>query len=166
MIQNCSEQILEDVVRVDLVKASLCDLPIPFNIKVQEMAGTKVVDGQTVDRIGAASLSLAYSVQDGDDGEIDSTPVLKQSEKRQTAGIVVTHDLQVPVTAGFQATRTAVAEMQEEDFHVVLTTGEGERYLCYALPNTSQVALDEQGVNQQMTVKITVQSVSHVVRLT
>ena len=74
MIQNCSEQILEDVVRVDLVKASLCDLPIPFNIKAQEMAGTKVVDEQTVDRIGAASLSLAYSVQDGDDGELAFQP--------------------------------------------------------------------------------------------
>lgn len=166
MIQNCSEQILDDVVRVDVVLASLCDLPVPFKVKLTEMAGTKTVSGQTVDRIGAPGLSIAYSVQDGDDGEMESAPSLKQTEKQQAMGIVVSHDLQVPVTAGFEATKIAVQGLQTRHFHVVLTTDDGTRYLLYSLPGSSLLLLDEQEVNQKATVKLTLQSMSHVVKLT
>ena len=167
MIQDCNEQILNDVVRVDLVPAELCDLAVPFQVSgLTEMSGTKNQGGQQVSRIGAAALSLAYSVTDGDDGEIDSAPTLKQSEKRQAAGIVVSHDLQVPVTAGFEATRIAVNALNTKDFHALLTTDDGTKYLCYALPNTSSVLLDEQGIDSQSTVKVTLQSMSHVIRLT
>ena len=166
MIQNCNEQILDDVVRVDVVLASLCDLPVPFNVRLTEMVCTKVVEGQTVDRIGAPGLSIAYNVQDGDDGEMESAPTLKQTDKQQAAGIVVAHDLQVPVTAGFEATRVAVEGLQTRHFHVVLTTQDGTRYLLYSLPNTSLLLLDEQDLNQKATVKLTLQSMSHVVRLT
>ena len=166
MIQNCNDQTLDDVVRVDVVLASLCDFPIPFKVKLTEMAGTKVVDGQTVDRIGTPGLSLAYSVQDGDDGEMDSAPSLKQTEKIQALGIVVSHDLQVPVTAGFEATKIAVGGLQTRHFHVVLTTDDGTRYLLYSLPGSSLLLFDEQDVNQKATVKQTLQSMSHVIRLT
>lgn len=166
MIQNCIEQLLDDVVRVDLVLASLCDLPAPFQVSLTEMAGTKIVSGQTVDRIGAPGLSLAYSVQDGDDGEIDSAPVLRQADKQQASGVVVTHTLNVPVTAGFEATRAAVKGFQTRHFHVVLTTDDGVRYLLYALPNTSLLLLDEEDVNHAATVKVTLQSMSHVIQLT
>lgn len=166
MIQNCNEQLLDDVVRVDLVLASECKIGIPFQIALTEMAGTRVVGGSPTDIIGAPGLSLAYNVQDGDDGEIDSAPVLKQTDKQVAAGIVVTHDLQVPVTAGFEATRIAVEGLQTRHFHVVLTTQDGVRYLLYSLPNTSLLLLDEQDVNRTATVKVTLQSMSHVIRLT
>lgn len=166
MIQNCNEQLLDDVVRVDLVLASECKIDIPFQIALTEMAGTRVVAGSASDIIGAPGLSLAYNVQDGDDGEIDSAPVLKQTDKQVAAGIVVTHDLQVPVTAGFEATRIAVKGLQMRHFHVVLTTQDGVRYLLYSLPNTSLLLLDEQDINRTATVKVTLQSMSHVIRLT
>ena len=166
MIQNCNEQLLDDVVRVDLVLASECKIGIPFQIAKTDMPGTRVVNGSPVDIIGAPGLSLAYNVQDGDEGEIDSAPVLKQTDKQVAAGIVVTHDLQVPVTAGFEATKTAVRGLQMRHFHVVLTTQDGVRYLLYSLPNTSLLLLDEQDVNRTATVKVTLQSMSHVIRLT
>lgn len=166
MIQNCNEQLLDDVVRVDLVLASECKIDIPFQIAKTDMPGTRVVNGSPVDIIGAPGLSLAYNVQDGDDGEMDSAPVLKQTDKQVAAGIVVTHDLQVPVTAGFEATRIAVEGLQMRHFHVVLTTQDGVRYLLYSLPNTSLLLLDEQDVNRTATVKVTLQSMSHVIRLT
>lgn len=165
MIQNCNEQVLDDVVRVDVVLASLCDLDVPFKVKKTEMTGTKTVSGQTVDRIGTPGLSIAYNVQDGDDGEMESAPTLKQSEKQQALGIVVNHDLQVPVTAGFEATRIAIEGLQTRHFHVVLTTQDDTRYLLYSLPGSSLLLLDEQEVNQKATVKITLQSMSHVIRL-
>ena len=85
MIQNCNEQLLDDVVRVDLVLASECKIDIPFQIAKTDMPGTRVVNGSPVDIIGAPGLSLAYNVQDGDDGEIDSAPVLKQTDKTELA---------------------------------------------------------------------------------
>lgn len=166
MIQNCNEQLLDDVVRVDLVLASECKIDIPFQIAKTDMPGTRMVNGSPVDIIGAPGLSLAYNVQDGDDGEMDSAPYLKQTEKQQAAGIVVSHDLQVPVTAGFEATRIAVEGLQTRHFHVVLTTDDGVRYLLYSLPQSSLLLLDEQDVNQKATVKVTLQSMSHVIRLT
>jgi len=165
MIQICKDQTLDDVVRVDVVLASLCDLPVPFKVKKTEMAGTKVVDGQTVDRIGTPGLSIAYAVQDGDDGEMDSAPSLKMTEEQQAEGIVVSHNLQVPVTAGYEATEIAVQGLQTRHFHVVLTTDDGTRYLLYSLPGSSLLLLDEQEVKHQATVKITLQSASHVIRL-
>ena len=157
------------MVRVDLVPASECQLPVPFQVAgLTEMTVTNLsqwAPQSAITALGAALLSLAYSVQDGDDGEIEQSPTLKQSDKRQAAGVVVTHDLQVPLTVGFQATRDAVGLLQQQDFHVVLTTSDGEHYLLYSLPNASSVVLDETGVNQQSTVKVSLQSMSHVILL-
>jgi hypothetical protein len=97
---------------------------------------------------------------------MESAPSLKQSEKQQAMGVVVSHDLQVPVTAGFEATRIAVEGLQTRHFHVILTTDDGTRYLLYSLPGSSLLLLDEQGVNATATVKVTLQSASHVIRLT
>lgn len=166
MIQNCIEQVLDDVVRVDLVLASECKLDIPFQVALTEMAGTYTESGVTKDRIGTAGLSLAYNVQDSDDGEIDSAPTLKQAEKQQAAGIVVTHTLNVPLAAGFKETRVAVKGLQTRYFHVVLTTEAGTRYLLYSLPNTSLLLLEEDDINHQSTVRITLRSMSHAIRLT
>ena len=170
MIQNCSEQILDDVVRIDLVLAASCHFAVPFQVSRVEMAVANLSEWtpQSTNHavIGQALLSVAYNVQDGDDGEMDSAPSLQQTEKQQAMGVVVSHDLQVPVTAGFEATRTAVEGLQTRHFHVVLTTDDGTRYLLYSLPGTSLLLLDEQNVNQQATVKVTLQSMSHVIRLT
>lgn len=169
MIQTCREQILDDVVRIDLVLASSCHFPIPFQIGLSEMTVANLDDWtpQSTSHavIGQALLSVADNVQDGDDGEMDGAPSLKQTEKQQAAGIVVSHDLQIPVTAGFVATRTAVAGVQTRHFHVVLTTNNGTRYLLYSLPNTSLLLLDEQDTNQKATVKVKLQSMSHVILL-
>lgn len=165
MIDNCKEQILSDVVRVDLVLASQCDLIVPYQVRISEMISTKVVSGQTVSRIGTPGLSIAFSVQDGDEGEMESAPTFKQSEKQQASGVVVSHDLQVPIVAGFKETRAAVDSLQTRHFHVVLTTADGTRYLLYSLPGTSLLLLDEQDVNQRTTVKVTLQSKSHVIKL-
>lgn len=167
MIQNCTEQILNDVVRIELVPASLCDMAIPFNVSgISSMSGTKIVSGQTVSRIGAAVLTFAYTSQDGDEGEYESAPTLKQMPKRLSAGIVYTHDLQIVVSAGFQTTYEAVCALKSVDFHVVMTTQSGERYISYSLPNTSSVTMEEQGVDTNATVKVSLQSMSHVILLT
>jgi hypothetical protein len=170
MIQNCNEQMLDDVVRVDIVAASECQLPIPFQVSgLTKMTVPNLSQWRpqtAIAALGSAKLSVSYAVQDGDDGELESAPALKQTEKRVAAGIVVTHDLQVPLTALFQATREAAALVQQTgDFHVILTTQESARYLLYSVPNASSLLLDEQGIGQSATLKLSLQSMSHVIRL-
>lgn len=170
MIQNCNEQLLDDVVRIDLVLAASCHFAVPFQVSLTEMAVANLSEWtpQSTNHpvIGQALLSVAYNVQDGDDGEMDSAPSLKQSDKQATSGIVVNHDMQIPITAGFEATKIAVQGLQTRHFHAILTTQDGTRYLLYSLPGTSLLLLDEQDVNQKATVKVTLQSKSHVIRLT
>ena len=86
MIDICREQILDDVVRVDLVLASECEFEVPVQVAVTTMAGTMSVNGGTADRVGAASLSVAYNVQDGDDGLMEGAPKLTRTPKTTAAG--------------------------------------------------------------------------------
>ena len=169
MIQTCEEQILDDVVRIDIVPASACHLPVPFSIAMATMSISNLDQWtpQSTDHeaIGKADLSIAYEVQDGDDGMMESAPKLKQSPKTNQAGVIVSHDLQAPLTAGFEATQIAANLLHRKDFHVILTTAEGTLYMMYSLPDSCEVLLDETDVHQTATLKVKVQSASHVIRL-
>lgn len=157
MNQNCNEQFLNDIIKVELVLASACAFSIPFSIP-----GISTIGGT----VGSASLKVAASAQEGDDGEYEQQPVLKQQDKREAAGTLVQHSVQVAVTAGHAEVRSKVAALQYKDFNVVLTTQDGLRYLIYSLPATSQVMIEEQGVDDTLTLKITSQSLNHIIRIT
>lgn len=166
MIQNCYEQLLDDIVKVQLVLAANCDMAIPFQVSgIDVMDGFKTEGGQQVDRIGAAAVSIAYTTTEAEQGELLQTPVLKQQDKRVPAGITVQHTLEVPIAAGFKEVRAAVAACQTQDVHVVLTSDAGVRYVLYAIPGSSSVLVDEQGVNQTTTLKVQLTSMSHVIKL-
>lgn len=170
MIQNCNEQILNDVIRVDLVPSDTCHFAVPFSVHLTEMtvAGLSQWTPQSQNHavIGQALLSVVYDVQDGDDGLMDSAPKLSQDPKTTQSGPYVSHSLQVPLVAGFEATETAENLLHRRDFHVILTTDSGERYMIYSVPNSCEVLLSETEVRQGATLKITAQSASHVVLLT
>ena len=52
------------------------------------------------------------------------------------------------------------------DFNIIAYTVNGTRYLCYALPNTSKVSLDDQmGSSASMTVKASVNSMSGFIKI-
>jgi hypothetical protein len=166
MEQNCNEQFLDDIVKVQLVLAAECDMAIPFQVSgITVMQGTKDVSGQAVDRIGTPVVSVAFDPTLSEQAEILSAPTLKQTEKRVPAGITVQHQLEVPILVGFQDLRAAVAQCQTKDMITVLTSAEGVRYVLYAVPGSSSVLLDEQGINQQGTLKVQLTSMSHVIKL-
>lgn len=160
MEQNCLEQMLNDVVQVDLVPASVCMMSVP-----SQVAGM-VTMTEAQGMIGAAALTVAMDASGDVTGEMEDGPQLKQQEKREAAGTVVTHELQIAVTGGFEGIRTAVSSLSGVDFNVVMTTDGGERYLLYGLPNASEVLLTETDVNKTSTLKVTMESMSHVIRLT
>lgn len=167
MVQNCYEQFLDDIVKVQLVLASTCDMAIPFQVSgIDVMQGHKVIGtAQTADRIGPAVVSIAYDTTDDEQGELLQAPVLKQQDKRVAAGITVEHSLEVPVITDNRELRTAVESCQLQDVHVVLFTAAGDRYLLYAVPGSSSVLLDEQDVAQQFSLKVQLTSMSHVIKL-
>jgi len=166
MIDACREKILDDVVRVDMVLASECEFDVPCQVCVTTMAGTKSVGGETADRVGAASLSVAYNVQDGDDGLMEDAPKLTRTPKTTAAGLVNALTLEVPIAGGFETTRKAAELLHRQDFHVVLTTADGTRYLLYSLPGSCECMLKGTDINQQDTLTASMQSMSQMIRLT
>ena len=168
MEQNCTEQILNDVVRVDLVLASECNLPVPFSVEQTKMQIPNLSSWRpqtAITAIGAAKLSVAYSIQDGDDGIMESAPKLTQTPKTAQSGLIVTHDLQVPIVGGFEATEMAASLLHRSDFHVILTTQDGDLYIIYSMPNSCEVLLPENNIRQDGTLKISLKSASHVILL-
>jgi len=161
MTRECLEQILEDVVRVDAVLASECDFDIPPQITLTSMEENK----NGVSRIGAPSLSVAFSLQDGDDGEMEDAPDLNRTPKTTKAGKVNILTLKVPITGGFKATEIAANLLHRKDFHVVLTTDGGARYLLYSLPNSSECLLTGQDIGKKDTLNISMLSASQLIEL-
>lgn len=170
MEQNCKDQILNDVIRVDLVPADTCHFAVPFSVHLTELAvaGLSQWTPQSQNHaiIGQALLSVAYNVEDGDDGLMESAPKLSQDPKTTQSGPVINHSLQVPLVGGFAATQNAANLLHRRDFHVILTTDSGERYMIYSVPNSCEVLMPESEVRQDATLKISAQSYSKVILLT
>lgn len=164
MTQNCREQILDDIVRVELIRASDCSIPWPYRLEYTELDSHVNVDGESVAVLGAATLSVALKPQSSDNGLIKGSLSLKQNEKLQMSGTVVSHELTVPVDGGVTDTREALKSLRYTDFHAVLTSREGVRWLIYACPSGSYVQMDEQNLGD-VSLKISLISYSHVIRL-
>ena len=160
---------MQDVVRIDIMPMTALKVGLPFNVQnITEAAVTMSDDAELTD-IGLYTDSLLSLNLAGDatvDAEMKEGITHKVTEKRDVAGIVRTHTLQIPIEIGFQTVRQQQKALQQTDFHIVLTTYDGTRYLAYALPNTSQFTIDDQmGETAQMTAKVVVQSMSGFIRI-
>ena len=63
--------------------------------------------------------------------------------------------------------RQAQLTIEGADFHVVLQTADGTRFLLYSLPNTARATVEEQFAQEQkQTVKVSMQSMSNMIKLT
>ena len=130
------------------------------------MAGTSGSGSSQTDNIGNPSLVIKYIGDASATGEYDQAPTLQQKEKIEEVGVVVTHTLKAVITNGFDDIKAAEETLRGFDFNMVLTTADGTRYLSYALPNTSVASLDEQqGTNIQQTLNVTLESMSHLIKL-
>ena len=170
MTQNweCEELFLNELVRVELVPMANCDMAVPFNVgEVTATAGWKK-DNQnnTVSRIGTAVMVIDATATDAT-GRLVSPPTLKTTEKPDRAGYIRQHDLQIPTEGGYEDIRKKRGELAGVDFNVVLEMRSGSRFLLYALPNSSTVAVEDQFSGEgKQTVKVSLQSMSNMIRLT
>ena len=66
----------------------------------------------------------------------------------------------------YETVRESVNDLRGEDFNVVFYTAGGERYLCYSLPESSSISIDDsESVVETLTVNASLQSMSHIIRL-
>lgn len=172
MVQNedCRDLVMLDVVRVDIMPVTAIKVSIPWNVYDIASAGVVMSDNTALSdsELYADSLLSVNVLGDSTaDAEMKEGVSLRVAEKRELSGMVRTHSLQIPIEAGFQTVRQQAGALQHSDFHVILTTGEGVRYLAYGLPNTCQFTLDDQmGQGMQMTAKVVLQSMSGLIQIT
>lgn len=168
---ECEELFLKELVHVELVPMKNCDMAVPFNVgEATETAGMKkeTVSGEekTVSRIGSALMVIDATATDAT-GRLVSPPTLKTTEKPDRAGYIRQHDLQIPVEGDYDGIREARGKLAGVDFNVVLGMRSGSRFLLYALPNSSTVAVEDQFSGEaKQTVKVSLQSMSNMIRLT
>lgn len=171
MTQNeeCQELLMQDIVRIDFMPVTVLKVGIPFNAQNITEAIVTMSDGAELSDSELYTDSLLSLNLNGDalaDAEMKEGLTHKVAEKRDVAGVVRTHTLQIPIELGFQTIREQQKALQQNDFHIILTTYGGERYLAYALPNTCQFSIDDQmGQTAQMNLKAVVQSMSGFIRI-
>lgn len=156
-IMDCNELFLEDIVRVDLVPRDRCNIRVPFNVPgILEVLNPV---------IGAPAMSIGF---EGDDltAFLEESPTMKDSEQPQAAGYIHTHELTATCLHNFAALRAATKTLMGVDFNIIAHTMNGTRYLCYALPNTARVNIDDQmGTSASMTVKAKLNAMSGFIRI-
>lgn len=171
MTQNeeCLELLMQDVVRIDIMPYTALKVNTPFNVQNITETDVTMLDGSEItdaDLHLDSLLSLNLSGDDTADAEMKESLQHKVVEKRDISGIVRTHTLQIPIESGFQVVRAKQPYLKYTDFHIVLTTYNGTRYLAYGLPNTSQFTIEEQmGQSSQMSIKVTLMSMSGFIRI-
>lgn len=157
-MENCNEIFLSEVTHVELVKASRCSFPIPFNVgEITEMSGCS---------IGTPTMVLDVA-DDEADGQM-TAPTLKTQDKPAAAGYIRNHDLQVPVIYDYDDVREARGGLAGYDFHAILRTAAGTEFLLYAVPNASTVSVEDQfgSAEPKQTVKVSIQSMSNMIKIT
>ena len=163
------ELLMAEVTRIDIMPTGALKVSVPNNVPNQSEAEVTMADGTALTEAKLFTdslLSLNLGSDAPADAEMQEGLTHKSAEKRDSAGIIRTHTLQVPIESGFQAIRDKEKALQDVDFHILLTTVNGNRYLAYELPNSSQFSIDDQmGQTAKMTVKATVQSLSGFIRI-
>lgn len=119
---QCQELFMRDIVRIDFMPPEELKVGVPFNVpNITEVSVSMINnDSLTNARLMAKSLlSLSLSGDDTVDAEIQSVSN-KESEKRETQGVMRTHTLQIPIESGFDTIRAKEPSLLERDFCLVL----------------------------------------------
>lgn len=163
----CQELMELDVARIDFVKRSGLSVGVPFGVpNLAEVSVGEPTSGSVLLKVGLSATHTWNAEQVDMDATFRDAVQHKVTEGRESAGIVRTHTVQIPIEHGFQTVRKNEKDLQQGDFYIIIYTMDGTRYLAYTLPNTSQFAVEEQmGSSATMTVKATVKSMSGLVRI-
>jgi hypothetical protein len=166
---QCQELFMRDIVRIDFMPPEELKVGVPFNVPNITQVSVSMInnDSLTDARLKAKSL-LSLSLSGDDTADAEMQPVLsnKESDKRETQGVMRTHALQIPIESGFDTIRAKKPSLLERDFCLVLKDAGENRYLIYSIPGGSLFATEAQeGQGASMTVKATIQSYSGIIKI-
>ena len=160
---------MQDIVRIDLMPTNELVVAIPSNVSNLTQVSVTLANNVAITdaRLKAKSLlSLNLTGDDTVDAEMQPAISHKVSEKRETAGVVRTHTLQVQIEAGFEEIRSKEEPLLEQDFYILLKDISDIRYLVYSLTGSCKFAIDDQkGQTSVMTLKATVESLSGFIKI-
>lgn len=157
---NCQENIIKDVVGIDVIKASDCKFPIPFNV-----SGIK---SMPLSAMPKSYYHLGVNVNDNADNndEVDGDISVKSSNKSSVTGNIFTYDVTAVVVAVSSEPFGMEADLYRQDFHLIICFADGTSKLCYGLPNTSLFNANESfGSNSSISIKIAIQSLNKLISL-
>lgn len=154
-MENCLEQILDDVIRIDIYRQSNVTFSVPFNAPaVNEITCT-------INSSITPVLSINLTETNTSDVVMEPAPKIQTTEKRETTGLIRTHAIEATIKDGFQTAQSAVDSLIYNDCVALLTTYNGTKYVVNPFPNTSTVTLsDNRQETHTMTVKYQAQSFS------
>ena len=130
---NCHETILNDIVLVEIYRASDSAISLPPTISHTKLTETTGMFSNPVLKTGMAGENAV---------QLADRASLRVTNARQMAGNIYTHDLQLSVLLGRPDAENVVNTLEGVPFHLVCTRASGERFLCYSLPNGSSLDVD------------------------
>lgn len=159
-MSNCQEIITKDIVGIDILKASDCNFPIPFNI-----SGIKSIPLSTMP-MPFYYLGLNDNAIATNSDEVDGDIQVKSSNKQSVAGNIFTYDVTAVIDAVSSISFGVEADLYRHDFHLIIHFADGTSKLCYGLPNTSVFTANESfGSNSSISIKIAIQSMNKLISL-
>lgn len=154
---GCNEYFLKEIVRIDLIPCSDCYVYVPWNVP-------GLID-ITCPSVGDSVLALGLSCDDLT-AKVEEPPTLRAVPSRQAFGTKYEHELSAQVKDNILCVRAAAKELEGVDFNMIVTTLDGTHYLCYAMPNTCQITIDEQkGRTSTLTLKAKLASMSGFIKI-
>jgi hypothetical protein len=130
---NCHETILNDIVLVEIYRASDSAISLPPTISHTKLTETTGMFSNPVLKTGMAGENAI---------QLADRASLRVTNARQMAGNIYTHDLQLSVLLGRPDAENVVNTLEGVPFHLVCTRASGDRFLCYSLPNGSSLDVD------------------------
>lgn len=159
-MSNCQENIIKDVVGIDILTASACNFPVPFNVR-----DIKSIPLSAIPKPKYHFGFNADSVSDYSD-EVDGDITVKSTNKTSALGNIFTYDISAVVDAVSDLPYSVEKELYHFDFHLIIHFADGTAKLCYGLPSTSIYSANENyGSNSSIAIKIAIQSINKLIEL-
>lgn len=157
-MSNTQDFFIKDVVGVDVLKASDCHFPVPFNVPAIKSIPLSAMP------IAYYNFGINLKLDATFNEEVDGDITIKSSNKKSVQGNIFTYDVTATIPSVSSFSDTIESDLYHQDFHLIIHFADGTSKLCYGLPNTSIFTSSENlGSNSSNSIKITVQSMNKLI---
>ena len=155
-MEICQELFLDDVVRIDVYRASDVSCLLPALVNLQSIATTSVQ--LLADPI--LSLALDDSFEDAT-ALLKASPTVKSGPSRAAQGMVYSHEVTATAEIGIADLTAAIDRLYAQDYYIIYTRASGDKHFGFALPQTCTHNLDvSDGSGHTASLKLKYSSMS------